>query len=279
MPSDCGGAKRARLLAGPHPRDGRLRFEAAEHAYWWDGERVPVSVTGGWEAFFPVFNPVETVKNCYASWIENPASKYSALCQYLSLVEGVDEQGQKDAILALWEANRANAAGLGTAMHTAIEIHLRTGRLPNDDATPELRHYLRWREEVASAWQPLRSEWGIFDDRARVAGTIDSLWLDDENRLILVDWKRCKKGALTKKPYRGETGWGACAALPNTSLGHYTAQQNLYAAIVSRNYNLAIDAIYLVQLHPALKTYNCVSVPLLPEMAAAMLREYEQQHA
>ena len=130
---------------------------------------------------------------------------------------------------------------------------------------------------MASGWQPLCAEWAIYDDRARVAGTIDSLWRDDKNRLVIVDWKRCKKGALERKPYRGEMGWGPCAALPNTPMGHYTAQQNLYAGILARNYDLTVDEIFLVQLHPTLPTYKSVRVPLLPEMAAAMLLDRQQR--
>ena len=96
-------------------------------------------------------------------------------------------------------------------------------------------------------------------------------------RRTQVDWKRCRKGALEQKAYRGETGHGPCAALPNTPMGHYTAQQNLYAAILARNYDVNVTSIYLVQLHPDLPTYKHVPVPLLPELATAMLlRAHEQ---
>ena len=264
-------------VGAPHPRDARLAFDAEEHAYWWDGVRVSCSVTGLWETYFPEFDSDSTIQTYFASWKANPKSKYSALCQYLELIHGADETAQKRAIASLWEANRTNAAALGTSLHAAIEDHLITGRLPADGTTPEFRQYVKWRAEVAAAWQPLRVEWRVYDDKAGIAGTIDSLWLDGDGRLVLVDWKRCKKGALEQKAFRGETGWGPCSEMPNTPVGHYTLQQSLYASILARNYQLVVDRAVLVQLHPDLKTYNAVTVPLLYDVATAMLDEHQHE--
>jgi ATP-dependent exoDNAse (exonuclease V) beta subunit len=265
-------------LIAIHPRDARLTFDPEAHKYWWDGVAVSTSVTGLWESFFPSFDPDATIDKFFASWLRNPSSKYHALCSYLSLVERVDEPAQKHAIKLLWEANRTRAAALGTALHAQIESHLLTGQLPNEEMmTVELKQYVSWRADH-STWRPLRAEMRIYDDRARVAGTLDSLWRNGDGRLVLVDWKRCQPGALEKKAYRGETGFGPCAELANSAMGHYTAQQNLYAAILKRNYDIYVAAIFLVQLHPDLKTYKHVEVPMLPGVATAMLDEHERWH-
>ena len=270
--------------APPHPRDARLSFDEHQHAYWVDGvRRVSESVTAVWESYFPKFAPEATIASCIASWRANPNSRYAALLQYLLLVHGADDAAQRVAIAALWEANRAHAAALGTALHRQIEAHLLTGRLPapaehggDGGGTAEFRQYLQWRAETA--WTPLRAEWRIFDDHASVAGTIDSLWRDDDGRLVIVDWKRTKRGALEQKAFRGETGWGPCAAMPNTPRAHYTMQQSLYACILARSYGLRVDRAMLVQLHPDLKTYNAVQVPLRMAEATAMLDARDQGH-
>ena len=62
----------------------------------------------------------------------------------------------------------------------------------------------------------------------------------------------------------GATGFGPCAALPDTAFYHYAVQQNLYAAILARNYGVRVHAMYLAQFHPRLKAYHCVRVPELP---------------
>ena len=247
-----------------HPRDERLAFNAAAHVYYWDGEPVPISVTGLWESHFPRFDADATIDRFFASWASNPNSKYHALCSYLSMVVGVDAAAQKSAILSLWEAKRAEAAALGTAMHSAIEADL-TGVRAADASVPELNQYLQWRKEVAADWTLVRAEWAIYDDGARVAGMIDSVWQDGDGRIFIVDWKRIKAGALERPAYRGETGTGPCALIKNTTFNHYAVQQHLYAAILKRCYDITVHGMYLVQLHPQLRHYRCVQVP--PDVA------------
>ena len=55
------------------------------------------------------------------------------------------------------------------------------------------------------------------------------------------------------------------------------AQQNLYARILARCYGLTVDRIYLVQLHPDLAKYRWVPVPMMPDLAEAMLLAREAQ--
>jgi hypothetical protein len=268
----CGSSSSSSMQA----RDARLTFCPVEHAYWWDGVRVSVSVTSVWRSFFPSFDAEATIQTFFASWLANPNSKYAALINYVRLLEGADEAAQKQCIASLWKAMGTHAAALGTELHAAIETHLLTGQLPTC-IMPELRHYLQWRADVASDWKVFKVEWRIYDDEADVAGSIDSLWTDDTGRLVLVDWKRCGKGKLEQKAYRGETGWGPCAALANTPMAHYTVQQNLYASILARNYGMVVDRIYLVQLHPDLPTYRRIPVPLMPELGGAVLKLQQQK--
>ena len=84
--------------------------------------------------------------------------------------------------------------------------------------------------------------------------------------------------------FQNETGLGACIDMPNTSFSHYVIQQNLYTYILVRHrrvsprvhggvltvrwlppqehhYDIRVDSMWLVQLHPALKEPHCVQVP------------------
>ena len=175
------------------PRDARLSFDAAEHVYFWDGKRVPISVSGVWQAHFLHFEAEATVERYFETWALNPTSRYHALLSYLGLVVGADEASQKQAVVALWEAQGRDAAAKGTAMHAAIEAELK-GQQTLDASVPEHAQFLRWRAEVAVGWTLLRSEWAIYDDAAQVAGTVDSLWCDDQGQLVIVDFKRSKPG-------------------------------------------------------------------------------------
>ena len=46
---------------------------------------------------------------------------------------------------------------------------------------------------------------------------------------------------------------------------------------MARCYGLAVDRIYLVQLHPDLTKYRWVPVPMMPALAEAMLLKREAQ--
>ena len=114
---------------------------------------------------------------------------------------------------------------------------------------------------------PFRSEWSIYDEEERLAGQIDSLWLDTDagDSLVMADWKRAKHrleadpAVQEKEAFRGERGLATCdtSALPgpcadmfNCDYNHYLAQQNLYAYFLERHYGLRVTHIFLVQCHP-----------------------------
>ena len=123
----------------------------------------------------------------------------------------------------------------------------------------------------------LRTEWAVFDEEAGVAGTIDSVWEDGEGRLLIVDWKRCKpgggRGGLSERDvaYGGRSGFGPCADLPDTAYSHYCVQLNLYKRILERSYGMEVHGMHLAQFHPMLKSYHCVEVPPMPELANELL--------
>ena len=169
-------------VANPHPRDAHLQFDEPEHAYHWQGHRVPISVSGVWSKYFPRFDAEATIDKYFAQWTANPKSKYYTLLQYLSLVlNEVDVVTQRQAIATLWEANRQRASSDGTTMHARIEAHV-NGEASDGTGDGSWTHYLRWRSEWAVGLTPYRTEWAIYDDRAGVAGMIDSLWIDGEGR-------------------------------------------------------------------------------------------------
>ena len=267
-----------------HPRDGRIEFEAEGHAYFVDGERVPVSVTGLWEAHFPRFDAEATIDRCFAGWKAQPMGRYFALLRYLELVEGRDEAEQRAAVAAMWEANGSRAAEEGTRLHAAIEGVLNGEGSEADEAcaSPEMLQFYAWRREWAAGMSIVRTEWAVFDEEAKVAGMIDSVWRDEAGRLLIVDWKRCKPGpgkrglSASDAAYGGRTGLGPCSSLPDTAFSHYCVQLNLYKRILERRYGLRVHGMHLAQFHPQLKSYHCVEVPPMTELADELLSSRER---
>ena len=258
-----------------HPRDARIVFEPEGHKYFVDGVPVDISVTGLWVQYFPRFEAEETIERSFNMWKTQVHSKYYNLLQYLELVEGLDDLAQKKAIAALWEANGANAAAKGTRMHVQIEAFLKGKETESEAVSPEMEQFHEWRSEWAGDLSVYRTEWAIFDEAAKVAGMIDSVWKDEKGRLIIVDWKRCKpngkKGLSPEDPSYGRKGLVHCDTLPDNKYSHYSVQLNLYKRILERCYGLTVHAMYLAQFHPDLKKYHCVEVPALVEMADKIL--------
>ena len=106
-------------------------------------------------------------------------------------------------------------------------------------------------------WSPYRVEWSIYNEDFKVAGQIDSLWvdLDNLNILVMVDWKRARE-LLTndenelKRQSFGKMGCSYCSHLYDTAWSHYFVQQTLYSYLLATKYRLIVKDLRLVQCHP-----------------------------
>ena len=174
------------------------------------------------------------------------------------------------AIKKMWEAYGNKQADLGTAMHREFEFYMnRLERDGHDDALqelsdgPESDQFRKWLVAwpQARGWKPYRTEWSIFCETVRVAGQIDSVWRRPDGKLVIVDWKRCKGLLGPGQMHWDRFGKGPCRNIPNTSFGHYTIQQNMYAYMLRVDYGIEVETIYLGQMHRNHKTFNMVEVP------------------
>jgi len=271
--------------ASPHPRDARIEFEEEYHKYYLDGEEVPISVSGLWAECFPHFDAPSVVEKYYSTWKQDAKSKYHQLIRYLALRRGFSEEEQKAEIVRFWSAGGEEASSAGTAMHAQIEYHLNGEEVETD--APEFGQYLAWRESFLPelCLAPYRTEWSVYDEEAKVAGQIDSLWRSkDGSTFVMVDWKRCdpkpKRAGAPLQPlgpkveaFRNEKGLGPCSHLPNTSFYHYCVQQNLYKYIVDTHYGIKVGRMFLAQFHPLLPSFHCVEVPDMQDVARSIMQE------
>ena len=117
---------------------------------------------------------------------------------------------------------------------------------------------------------PHRTELCIFHCGLRVAGQIDALFLDDNWRLVIVDWKRIR--FLRTDGFRPLRYPLEC--LPDPTYWIYSFQLNLYRYILETEYAFDVSAMYLAVVHPEQPVPRLVEVPRLDaEMIA--LHEYE----
>ncbi len=230
-----------------HSRDGLISFDPSRHLYTFGDEQ---------------FESVTTV-------VENCFDKFDAL-KWARIKCPDDPQ----RLIDYWEAKGKEARDLGTLMHDRIERHY-LGEQP-DAATsddPTFAHFLRFAAE--RKLNPYRTEWRIFSERYKIAGTLDFLARNDDGTFSIYDWKRSTKvvdriGQVLTNSY-GRTAHYPLHSLPDTTYNHYALQVSIYRFILAEHYGINVDNAFLGVFHPDMPRHYCVSLPYLRDEVAALL--------
>jgi hypothetical protein len=248
-------------IKNAHPRDAFISFEEKSHVYTVHGKQGYTSVTTFNHHHFAEFDADKIIDKIIGgkNW-NDPSYKYY--------------QMTKDQIRDLWNANGKSASSLGTKIHYDIECFMNQELIDEDGEPIETTHYwlkiLFQQEEEegilqrnnSTEWKyfikyvddhpyfkPYRTEWFVYDEELKLAGSIDMVYENPDGSLMIYDWKRSKeikyedmfnKSAITK----------CIDHLPDTNFWHYSLQLNTYKAILEKNYGKRITDLYLVILHP-----------------------------
>ncbi len=109
----------------------------------------------------------------------------------------------------------------------------------------------------------------------RLAGQIDAVFLDEDWRIALVDWKR---SALLRTDSRGSMRY-PLDHLPDSNYWHYALQLNVYRMILESEYCLTVSRLFLAVVHPECAP-RLIELPLLDaEMRVLHCSEIEQGRA
>jgi hypothetical protein len=200
---------------------------------------------------------------------------------------GMSECDIKDS----WTKNGAEQAKLGTNLHYEIEcfmnIEMKEGDLNDstgsntvsythqdllsiyeyeiknniikaDDKGDEWNYFLKYLKDTYW-YKPYRTEWKIYHEELKIAGSIDMVYENSDGTLSIYDWKRAKE--IQKYNIYKKYSVGECLKnVPDTNFYHYSLQLNLYKYILETKYNKKIKDLYLVRLHPnnKNKTYDLI---------------------
>ena len=135
-------------------------------------------------------------------------------------------------------------------------------------------HFVREHPDL----KPYRTEWMIFDEELKLAGSIDMVYENPDGTLTIYDWKRSKD--ITKV-----NGWKKCAInpligyMPDSNFWHYALQLNTYKAILERKYDKQVTKLCLVRLHPDNEenTFELIDVPILTREISQLFEEREKE--
>lgn len=266
-----------------HPRDTFIRFYNRGHKYEisCDPKSKYTSVTTWNHSHFPKFDADAVIQNIFKSKAWGPGHKYWGM--------------SADEIKNSWKSNGDAVAGAGTNLHERIENFMNDNRFTFEYSQKELYqiynsdnkgkvdeqieweyflHFVRDNPEL----KPYRTEWMIFDEDLKLAGSIDMVYENPDGTLSIYDWKRSKDISKINT-------WNkfACNPLichmPDSNFWHYALQLNTYKAILERKYEKTVTKLCLVRLHPDNpdQTYELLDVPILTKEIMELFEEREKQ--
>jgi hypothetical protein len=238
-----------------HERDQYLYFDEPIHKYTIlnDLESSYTSVTTWNHQHFPHFNADLVISKMMSGKNWNSKNKYWGKT--------------KEEIKKEWSDNGSQVSGLGTSLHFNIECFMNE-ELEYDDGSicnythSDLLEVYEKPEKTEIEWdyfikfikdfpnlKPYRTEWMIYDEDLKLAGSIDMIYENEDGSLSIYDWKRSKE--ISKYNNFREYALTECIKhLPNTNFWHYSLQLNTYKRILERKYGKKVTDLYLVRLHP-----------------------------
>ena len=152
-----------------------------------------------------------------------------------------------DEMFLKWELYKRDAAGRGTYMHWLFEGFLNRAFQPPPSIEFAMFEKIVNTITNETAW---RTEWVIYADRERLAGSIDLVTRADDGALILYDWKRSKDLRRKVNNQFGINMLPPCDRLPDCAVWHYNLQLNLYKYMLENYYGERVSEMYIVCAHP-----------------------------
>lgn len=244
-----------------HERDEHIVFDEGPHIYTIDGDSGFTSVTTWIHTHFSKFDTEKVLDNIFngSKVYNDPNYKYYGMT--------------KDEVRDLWKSN--DAAQKGTDMHFDIECYYNGLEVHND--SEEYGYFLKFAEDYKNL-KPYRTEWIVFYEEMRLAGSIDMVFEDENSDLWIYDWKRTKE--LSPESFGNKMALTSCIShLPDCNFWQYSLQLNIYRGILERKYGKKIKGMCLVRLHPEnpYKTYDHIVVPFL-DKEIENLFNYRQEY-
>ena len=253
-----------------HPRDDNIQFFEEGHKYFikTDPGSHYTSVTTWNHSHFPHFDADDVINNMMKGKNWKEGNKYWGMTP--------------EEIKAQWNANGASVSGAGTDMHFEIEYFMNDKRMKfqythkelyqiyNCDYIKKNKHEsksLEWKYFIEFVkdtpyLKPYRTEWTVYHEDLKLAGSIDMVYENPDGTLSIYDWKRAK--VITRVNNFNKYALTECIChMPDSNFWHYALQLNTYKAILEQKYDKKITDLYLVRLHPdnEEKTYELIKIP------------------
>lgn len=231
-----------------HPRDDRIVFYEEPHIYEIDGSsKGYTSVTTLNATCFSHFDQAGMI----AKIVSGVKMRDPEYAYYGKTAEEIAD---------LWKKNGQAAAEAGTAMHNNIEKYY-NGIPLHDESSVEYQYFLKFAADYPHL-EAYRTEWLIFNEDIKLAGAIDMVFFNKETgKKEIYDWKRVKEIKYDAYKKTDVGLYPFLATVPDTNFWHYALQLNTYKKMLGDKYDIEIDKMFLVVIHPDNRMYLRLEVP------------------
>jgi len=268
-----------------HFRDQYIKFEEEGHKYTILndstvlGKSKYTSVTTWNHTHFPHFDADLIISRILNSKSWKPGHKYW----------GLTAQEIKDQ----WSNNSAAVSKAGTDLHYEIECFMNNKNIDTfydhtdlyekyilnqtfleTDKSLEWNYFINFVKDH-SHLKPYRTEWTIFDEELKIAGSIDMIYENSDGTLSIYDWKRSKEISMVNHFNKFAKNKIICH-MPDSNFWHYALQLNTYKAIIERKYGKKVRDLYLVRLHPDAEENNYDLIKL-PDLSMEIKELFEER--
>jgi ATP-dependent exoDNAse (exonuclease V) beta subunit len=245
-------------LKHPHPRDSLLKFDEKYHSYKVGGV-IMTSVTKFNEGNFAKFNASKVIKMMKQKEKESGSTS------------GAYYKKSAASIKKEWKQRGEAASDMGTQLHYDIEFYLNLG-VHNEGGTVGSVEYGYFQNFISKfPLTPYRTEWRIFDEDSKLAGTIDAVFINKDGSLSMYDWKR-SSGVENDMCY-GKYGKKTCLkGVKDTKYNKYCLQLNFYKYILEKNYGFKVRDMQLLVMHPDNPDYQYIVVRDMSKIIKDLLK-------
>jgi len=245
-----------------HPRDKHVVFIEKDHYYLVRGNSYK-SVTTIIKPLYGEFNSSVIVD----SMINNKNNKK------IYDPDGIYYGMNKQEILNLWDKNGKEASMAGTNLHYDIECVYNNNDIVNESI--EFSYFNKFKEDY-SHLTPYRTEWIVYYEKYKLAGSIDMVFINSDGNLLIYDWKRCKDVVPEhdNEKYPKWMDHDAIRHMPDNKYWHYVLQLNIYKYIIEHKYNKIVVGLFLVILHPTNSNYIRKELPIIGKEIKQILADH-----
>jgi hypothetical protein len=224
----------------------RILFDEYNHTYT-DSE------TG--EVLTPVSTLIASYKNAF-----NPTEN---TLRNSAMKEGL----MPEDVQPYWDLGNKYSQVKGTALHLAIEIFFRYGKIIDSD-------FEIWAAQLKKAGIPFggMTEDRVYSLKYSVCGTLDYRHLyqnaKSEKEIVVRDWKSNKR--IETEAYNSQRMKGFLYNVPDCNYYHYALQMSLYALMLEME-GYIVKELWLHHFNPATKILDHYRMPYYKNYALKML--------